>query len=154
MVNWPMPKILKSLMGFLGLMGYYRRFIKKYGWISKPLTTLLKKNTFSWGSESTIAFQKLKDAMNTTPVLSLADFTKSFIVETDACAKGIGAVLMQDGRPITYFSKTIAPKNWGLSTYEKEYLAVLSAVDRWRHYLMVGHFIIRTDHHSLKYLLE
>lgn len=98
MFNWPMPKTLKSMRGFLGLTGYYRRFIKNYGWISKPLTTLLKKNAFSWGSEAIIAFQELKKAMTTAPILALA--------ETDACAKGIGAVLMQDGRPITYFSKT------------------------------------------------
>ncbi|PHT73154.1 hypothetical protein T459_23939 [Capsicum annuum] len=92
--------------------------------------------------------------MTSAPILALADFHKPFAMETGACSRSIGAILLQGGRPITYFSKTLAPKNWGLSTYEKEYLAILAAVDRWRHYLMGGHFIIQTDHESLKFLLD
>lgn len=92
--------------------------------------------------------------MTSVPVLALADFTKPFIIETYACAKGMGAILIQEGRPIGYFSKALALRHLGLSTCEKEFMVVLSVVDRWRHYLQGGHFIIRTDHHSLKYLLE
>ncbi|XP_060177867.1 uncharacterized protein LOC132607805 [Lycium barbarum] len=91
--------------------------------------------------------------MTIAPVLALAVFSKTFIIETDACSTGMGAVLMQEDRPLAFFSKALAPKHLGLSTYEKEYMDVLSAVDRWRHYLQGDHFIIRTDHHSLKYLL-
>lgn len=87
-------------------------------------------------------------------MLVLADFTQPFIIETAACAKGIGAVLMQGGKPLAYFSKALSLRHLGLSTYEKELMAVPSAVDRWRHYLQGGHFIIRIDHHNLKYLLE
>lgn len=92
--------------------------------------------------------------MSSAPVLALVDFNKTFIIETDACSKGMGAVLMQEGRPIAFFSKALAPRHLGLSTYEKECIDVLSAIDKWRHYLQGGHFIIRTDHHSMKYLLE
>lgn len=92
--------------------------------------------------------------MSSAPVLALVDFNKTFIIETDACSKGMGAVLMQEGRPIAFFSKALASRHMGLSTYEKEYMAVLSAVERWRHYLQGSHFIISTDHHRLKYLLE
>ncbi|XP_019246493.1 PREDICTED: uncharacterized protein LOC109226149 [Nicotiana attenuata] len=154
MINWPIPKSVKALRGFLGLTGYYRRFVKSYGVISRPLTNLLKKNSFQWSTEAEEAFQQLKQAMSTVPVLALADFNKPFIIETDACATGMGAVLMQGGRPIAYFSKALALKHRGLSTYEKEYLAVLSSIEKWRHYLQGGHFIVKTDHQSLKYLLE
>ncbi|PHT53776.1 hypothetical protein CQW23_08238 [Capsicum baccatum] len=154
MVNWLVPKILKGLRGFLGLTGYYRKFVRSYGMISRPLTNLLKKNAFSCSSDAEAAFQELKIAMSTVPVLALADFFKTFVIKTDACTRGIGAVLMQQGRPLAYFSKALSPKHLGLSTCDKEFLAVLSAVDRWRHYLQGAHFIIRTEHHSLKFLLE
>lgn len=115
---------------------------------------MLKKNAFFWNGEAEVAFNRLKKAKTTAPVLALANFHKPYIVETDACSKGIGVVLMQEGKPLAFFSKALGPKNLGLSTYEKEYLAVLSAVDRWKHYLQSGHFIILTDHQSLKFLLE
>lgn len=84
----------------------------------------------------------------------LLDFTKKFIVETDASHNGIGVVLKQEGRPITYFSKVLASKHRGKSIYEKEYMALLNGVDKWRHYIQFKHFVICTDHHILKYLME
>lgn len=92
--------------------------------------------------------------MCTAPVLRMPDFSKSFIIETDACMEGMGAVLMQEGGPIAYLSKAFNSKNKGLSTYEKELMALVQAVTKWRHYLIGQHFIIRTNHQSLKHLLE
>ena len=100
------------------------------------------------------SFQNLKKIMCEAPVLALPDFSKLFELETDACDKGIGAVLMQGGMPIAYYSKALCPKNQRLSTYEKELIAILDAVEKWRHYLEPTTFILRTDHSSLKYLLQ
>lgn len=154
-VNWKVPTTLKKLRGFLGLAGYYQKFVRNFGIISRPLTLLLKKDVpFVWSSEADQAFQSLKMALVSAPVLALPDFSQPFIVETNACDVGIGAVLSQQGHPIAYISKALSLKNRGLSTYEKEYLAILLAVDHWRSYLQQAKFIILTDHHSLMHLNE
>ncbi|KAL5759632.1 hypothetical protein ACOSQ2_018470 [Xanthoceras sorbifolium] len=154
MVDWPTPKSIKALRGFLGLTGYYRKFVRGYGIISKPLTNLLRKGGFIWNEEAEMAFQNLKVAMTTTSVLALPDFQQPFVLETDACDIGIGAVLMQQDRPIAYISKSLPDRKKGLSTYEKELLAIVYAVQKWRAYLHGNRFTIKTDHHSLKYFLE
>ena len=92
--------------------------------------------------------------MTQTPVLQLPDFSQPFVVETDACATGIGAVLMQGGRPIAYLSKALGPTHQHLSIYEKEFLALIMAVGKWRSYLQRQEFIIQSDHKSLSYLSE
>ncbi|KAL0290774.1 UNVERIFIED_CONTAM: hypothetical protein Sangu_2560100 [Sesamum angustifolium] len=92
--------------------------------------------------------------MTTALVLAMPDFSQSFVVEIDACGRGIGIVLMQGGRLIAYLSKAIATQNLGLSTYEKEFLALLLAITKWRHYLQGSHFIIRIDQKSLKHIFE
>jgi hypothetical protein len=113
MKYFPHPKTLKILQGFLGLTGYYRKFFKNYGKIAAPLTTLLKKNYFTSTPALSQAFQTLKMAMCTTPVVSLPDFTKTFVLECDASGKGIGVVLMQEGRPLAFTSKQLSERNLG-----------------------------------------
>jgi hypothetical protein len=154
MQDWPQPKTLKILRGFLGLTGYYRKFVKNFGKIATPLTALLKKNSFTWTPTTAQAFQTLKMVMCTTLVLALPDFTKTFVLECDASGKGIGAILMQEGRPLAFTNKQLSERNMGKSIYEKEILAILHAVDMWHPYLLGKHFNIKTNHQSLKYFLE
>ena len=147
--NWPQPASQTELRAFLGLTGYYRKFVRNYSIITKPLTTLLSKKGFVWSVEATEAFLKLKQVMTTTPVLALPNFSLPFTVETDACDTGIGAVLSQQGHPIAFLSRALGVNNKKLSVYEKEFLAVMMAIDRWRPYLERGQFTILTDHKSL-----
>jgi hypothetical protein len=154
-VDWAIPTTPKKLRGFLGLAGYYRKFVKGFGIISKPLTQLLRKGVpYKWSAETDKAFQTLKQALVTAPVLALPDFNQPFTVETDASDSGIGAVLSQGGHPIAFISKALGPRTKGLSTYEKECLAILMAVEHWRSYLQIGEFTILTDHNSLMHLSD
>lgn len=153
--QWPTPVSVKELRNFLGLAGYYRRFVRHFGQIARPLNDLLKKGTvFVWTSVHEQAFQALKHALITAPVLSLLDFSKPFCVEIDASGSGIGAVLTQAGHPLAYLSKTLSPHSQGLSAYEKEYLAILLALEHWRCYLQHAEFTILTHHKSLAQLSE
>ena len=115
---------------------------------------LLKKDQFKWSTEVKEAFRKLKEVMTSPSVLTLLDYSKEFVRETNACITGIGTVLMQEGHPIAYISKALSPRHQGLSVYEKELLAIVQAVTKWHHYLIGRHFVIRTNHYSLKYLLQ
>ncbi|XP_019240554.1 PREDICTED: uncharacterized protein LOC109220546 [Nicotiana attenuata] len=152
--QWPIPRTVKQLRVFLGLAGYYRKFIKGYGIISRPLTNLLRKDGFVWNAKAAESFAALKVALTSAPVLALPNYAIPFVVETDACGTGIGAVLMQHDHPIAFISKGLAPRHMALSVYEKELLALVFAVTKWSHYLLGHHFIVKTDQKALKYLLE
>jgi hypothetical protein len=154
MTNWPIPKTPKALRGFLGLTGYYRKFVQGYGGIAGPLTSLLKKESFQWNEGANIAFNRLKEVMTTPPILGLPDFSKPFLIECDASGEGLWAVLMQEGKPIAYYSHKLKGRNLLLSTYEKEMLALVSAVQKWRHYLLGYKFKVKTDQQALKHLLQ
>jgi hypothetical protein len=130
MMDWPIPKTLKNLRGFFGLIGYYRNFFRHYGIISTTLTTLNKKDAFSWTLEATKAFEQLKEVMCKALVLTTPDFTKTFIVEFDALRNGIGIVLMQEGRPLAFESRPIKGKDLHKPIYEKEMMEILHALKK------------------------
>jgi hypothetical protein len=153
-VDWPAPRTVRAVRGFLGLVGYYRKFIKGFGTIAAPLTALLKKDGFLWTDQAATAFEALKVALTTAPVLQLPDFTAPFIVECDASGSGFGAVMHQGEGPIAYFSKPIAPRHVSLAAYERELIGLVQAVRHWRPYLWGRAFIVKTDHYSLKFLLD
>jgi hypothetical protein len=154
MLNWPMPSNIKTLRGFLGLIGYYRKFVKGYGGIASPLTSLLEKDSFKWSDNAELAFNSLKKAMTTHLVLGLPEFSKPFIIECDASEGGIGVVLMQFGQLLAYLSQWLKGKSLSLFTYKKELLALVMAIRKWRHYLLGHFFEVRTNQQALKYLLE
>ena len=110
--------------------------------------------TLIWTSIHDNAFLALKAALGSAPMLGILDFSIPIHLESDASRFGVGVVLLQNGHPLAFISKALGPRNQGLSVYEKEYLAILMAVDQWRHYLMNSEFIIHTDHRNLIHLNE
>jgi hypothetical protein len=135
MLKWPKPTTVTELRGFLRLTGYYRKFVRGYGIIAKPLTQLLKKKSFEWSPTADKTFSTLKSAMMCTPVLALPNFKEPLTIETDACIYGVGAVLMQKGQPVAFLGKALGEKRKHLSIYDKEFLALLMAVEKWRQYV-------------------
>lgn len=153
-MKWTQPKNIRELGGFLGLTGYYRKFVAKYAQLARPLNEQLKKDCFGWNEAADRSFQLLKDTMVKPPVLIMPNFQQEFVVETDASGFGVGAVLMQNNRPVAYFSKLLGVKARQKSIYEKELIAICMAVQCWKHYLLGRHFIIRSDQQSLRFLTQ
>lgn len=151
--QWPSPRTTKALRSFLGLVGFYRRFIKGYATIAAPLVKATTMDPFQWTDVTQAAFDQLKLALSSAPVLALPDFHLPFTIETDASGVGLGAVLSQKGHPIAYFSKPFSAKLLRSSTYVRELYAITAAVKKWRQYLLGHRFVILTDHRSLKELL-
>lgn len=153
-LEWPLPKTPKALRGFLGLTRYYRKFVKGYGGVAAPLNAMLKKGGFQWTKEAMQSFEDLKQGLISPPVLRIPNFTQDFTIECDASGTRIGAVLLQEYHPIAYASKGLKGKALLLSTYEKELLAILWAVKKWKQYLLGRRFTIKTDQRSIKFLLD
>jgi hypothetical protein len=152
--RWPTPMSVADIRSFLGLAGYYRRFIHHYASIAEPLTTLLRRQQFHWSEAAIAAFQRLKQALQTAPVLRLPDFVVPFVVECDASGTGIGVVLQQEGHPVAYYSQKLADRHVKLAAYERELIGLSKAIRHWRPYLWGRPFVVRTDHASLKFLLD
>ncbi|XP_068651553.1 uncharacterized mitochondrial protein AtMg00860-like [Aristolochia californica] len=127
-VDWPQPMNTSDLRGFLGLTNYYRKFIRNYGPIVAPLTTLLKKNSFTWNEQAPQSFSDLKSALASAPVLQLPNFEELFEVECDASGGGIGAILQQQLHPIAYFNHQLAIRHHKLPAYEDELIGLAKVV--------------------------
>jgi len=145
MNEWPIPTMAKGVRGFLGLAVYYLKFINGFGRIAAPLTRFLTKDGFHWNLTAVMAFNQLKQALMSPLVLRLPDFTQPFIVESDACGVGIGAILIQEDRLIAFYGEALKGSSLALSTYEKEMLAIVKAIRKWHTYLLGKPFIVRTD---------
>jgi hypothetical protein len=126
--NWPRPKTLHALRGFLGLSGYYRKFFAGYGEVAKPLTALLKKEAFKWSDEAKSALVQLKQALMIAPLLQVPDFSKQFVVDCDASGAGFGAVLHQGEGAIVFFSWAVALHHQKLPAYERELIGLVKAI--------------------------
>jgi hypothetical protein len=152
-MNWKPPTTVRWIQSFLGLVGYYRRFIPDFSRIAKPITELLKKEAkFVWGQKCEDAFHTLRQHLTTAPVLAQPDTSKPFDVYCDASGTRLGCALMQDNRVIAYASRALKPHEQNYPTHDLELAAVVHALKMWRHDLMGTHCNIFTDHKSLKYI--
>ncbi len=157
--EWPVPGSAKDIRCFLGLAGYYRRFIRGFSAIAAPISELLKEeHKFEWTAQQQQSFDQLKQALTTGPVLILPDPDLPYVVCTDASGIAVGACLCQDQgqglQPIAYYSKKLSAAERNYPTHEQEQLAIILALREWRHYLDGSRFriVVQTDHAPLKHL--
>ena len=152
-MNWKAPTSVHEIRSFLGLAGYYRRFILDFSKVAKPMTRLLQKDVkFVWTPECETAFCTLRTLLTSAPVLAQPDIEKPFDVFCDASGTGLGCVLMQEGRVIAYASRQLRKHEANYPTHDLELAAVVHALKIWRHYLLGNVCHIYTDHKSLKYI--
>ncbi|KAI5316249.1 hypothetical protein L3X38_045425 [Prunus dulcis] len=152
-VNWPQPTSVTEVRSFLGLAGYYRRFVEGFSTIAAPLTRLTRKRVkFEWSKGCEKSFDELKTRLTTAPVLTLPDDSGTFVIYSDASKQGLGCVLMQHGRMIAYASRQLKKHELNYPVHDLELAAVVFALKIWRHYLYGVTCRIFTDHKSLKYL--
>jgi hypothetical protein len=136
--NWRQPTNVSEIRSFLGLAGYYRRFIEGFSKISRPMTEFLKKEKkFNWTKSCEKSFQELKRRLTTAPMLTLPDIQRDFVVYCYASRQGLGCVLMQDGKVVAYASCQLKPHEQNYPTHDLEFAAVVHALKIWRHYLIV-----------------
>jgi hypothetical protein len=152
-LEWKPPMTVSEVRSFLGLAGYYRRFILNFSKITKPITELLKKgNKYVWSEACDEAFKHLKKLLTTSHVLAQPDTTKLFDVYCDASGTSLGGLLMQQGRVISYSSMQLRSHEEHHPTHDLELAVVVMALRMWRHYLLGNVVHIYTDHKSLKYI--
>ncbi|GKB98980.1 putative nucleotidyltransferase, ribonuclease H [Tanacetum coccineum] len=153
--NWKTPTTPSEIRSFLGLAGYYRRFIANFSKIAKPLTLLTQKNQkYVWGMKQEEAFQTLKNNLCDVPILTLPDRVEDFVVYCDASNQGLGCVLMQRGKVIAYASRQLKIYEKNYTTHDLELGAVVFALKTWRHYLYGTKSVIYTDHKSLQHIFD
>ncbi|KAG8471689.1 hypothetical protein CXB51_036643 [Gossypium anomalum] len=153
-VNWKIPKNITEVRSFLGLAGYYCRFVKNFSMIASPMTRLLQKNVeFVWSDECQQSFDQLKKMLTEAPVLTQPESGIPYVVYSDASLNGLGCVLMQSGKVVAYASRQLKPHEKNYPTHDLELAAIVFALKIWRHYLYGEKCYIYTDHKSLKYLM-
>ena len=151
--KWEIPKSPTEVRSFLGLAGYYKRFIKDFSRIAVPLTTLTRKSVkYEWGSKQEEVFKTLKEKLTTAPILALPKGLEDFVIYCDASYTGLGCVLMQRNKVIAYASRQLKVHEKNYNTHDLELGAIIFALKIWRHYLYGVRFVIYTDHKSLKYI--
>lgn len=150
--TWPQPTNLQQVHSFLGLAGFYYRFVKDFSTIALPLHALSKKNApFVWGPSQDAAFNELKNLLTHAPLLALPNFDKPFEIHCDASSFAIGGVLTQEKRPIAYFSEKLFGAQINYPIYDKDLYALVRVLHVWEHFLCPHEFILHTDHETLKY---
>ena len=153
--DWAAPTTPTEVRQFLGLAGYYRRFIEGFSKIAKPLTKLTQKSVkYEWGDKEEEAFQLLKKMLCSAPILALPEGNEDFVVYCDASHKGLGAVLMQREKVIAYASRQLKKHEKNYTTHDLELGAVVFALRIWRHYLYGTKCAVFTDHKSLQHILN
>jgi len=158
--NLPIPRNVDEVKSAIGLAGYYQQYVKDFSTVAAPINRLRRKGAvFKWTQECDKAWETLKDALTSQPILARPDFTKEFIVQTDASGVGLGAILAQKDaqdqeRVIYYASRSLSEPEKNYSTTEQECLAVFFAVTKFRPYLHGTHFTLITDHSALTWLLK
>ena len=154
-MNWPSPRNVMDVRSFMGLVGYYRRFIEGFFEVAHAITCLQKKGTkFEWILRCEEIFQQLKNLLTSAPVLKFADREKYFVVCTDACGQGLGGVLMQYNHVICYESRKLKEREKNYATHDLELASIVHALKMWRKHLIRKRFELRTDHCGLKYLFD
>ncbi|XP_038976501.1 uncharacterized protein LOC120107335 [Phoenix dactylifera] len=152
-VGWSRPTNVIEVRSFLELVGYYRRFVEEFFRIAMPLSRLTQKQVkFEWTDDCEQSFQELKKRLVTAPVLAIPSGTEGFTIYSDASRKGLGCVLMQNGKVIAYASRQLKSYEQNYPTHDLELAAVVFALKIWRHYLYGEHCDVFTDHKSLKYI--
>lgn len=154
--GWPVPRNQTEVRSFLGLASYYRRFMRSFAEIARPLHQLTEKGKkFHWGEDCQRAFFTLKSCLISAPVLAYPDPLKQFILDTDASNVGIGAVLSQvEGgmeRVVAYASRALTKQERKYATTKKELLSMVTFTKHFKHYLLGAEFVLRTDHNSLRW---
>lgn len=154
-VNWERPTSATEVRSFLGLAGYYRRFVEDFSRLALPLTTLTRKNVkYEWSNKCEQSFQELKNRLVTAPILALPVTGKEYVIYCDASRQGLGCVLMQEGKVIAYASRQLKKHECNYPTHDLELGAIILALKIWRHYLFGEKCHIFTDHKSLQYIFD
>ena len=149
--SWPVPKSIHIVRSFHGMVSFCRRFIKHFNTLVSPITECMKWGIFKWTKEAQESFEAIKRNMTIAPILTLPDFSKVFELDCDASNVGIGTILSQKGRPISFLSEKLNDEKRNYLIYDKEFYAIIQAPSHRNHYLLPKVFVLYLDHRAFKY---